>query len=125
MLNFTFEEEFKVVDYIVRIEQYQNRRFDFVVSKFHQYKEITGAFVALTHVGRKIPFSLQLERKLFIIGLEFTKMQCKVRNTNVLVPAYSSDCPARKLSLNGSFSKTYQTVFTILTTTTTQNQMRR
>ena len=96
MLNFTFEEEFKVVDYIVRIEQYQNRRFDFVVSKFHQYKEITGAFVALTHVGRKIPFSLQLERKLFIIGLEFTKMQCKVRNTNVHLPSHSSDCSARK-----------------------------
>ena len=28
VMSFTFEEEFKVVDYIVRIEQYQNRRFE-------------------------------------------------------------------------------------------------
>jgi len=77
VMSFTFEEEFKVVDYIVRIEQYQNRRFEFVCKNFPQYKELTAAFVACTHVGRKIPFNRQLERKLFTIGLEFTKQSCK------------------------------------------------
>lgn len=77
VMSFTFEEEFKVVDYIVRIEQYQNRRFEFVCRNFPQYKELTAAFVAFTHMGRKIPFNRQLERKLFTIGLEFTKQSCK------------------------------------------------
>ena len=72
-----FEEEFKVVDYIVRIEQYQNRRFEFICKNFHQYKELMAAFVACTHVGSQIPFNRQLENKLFTMGLEFTKQSSK------------------------------------------------
>eukprot|EP00092_Neocalanus_flemingeri_P106433 GFUD01136567.1.p1 GENE.GFUD01136567.1~~GFUD01136567.1.p1 ORF type:complete len:565 (-),score=121.26 GFUD01136567.1:47-1741(-) len=77
VMSFTFEEEFKVVDYIVRIEQYQNRRFEFICKNFHQYKELLAAIPACTHMGRKVPFNRQLERKLFSIGLEFTKQNCK------------------------------------------------
>jgi hypothetical protein len=41
VMAFTFEEEFRVIDYIVRIEQYQNRRFDFLNQNFHRYKDLT------------------------------------------------------------------------------------
>ena len=40
VLSFTFEEEFRVMDYIVRIEQYQNRRFEFVENKFPLYNRL-------------------------------------------------------------------------------------
>jgi len=80
------------------------------VSKFHQYKEITGAFVALTHVGRKIPFSLQLERKLFIIGLEFTKMQCK----DIYEEMGSVSSEVRREILNSTYPALYVVMWAIL-----------
>ena len=42
VLSFTFEEEFRVMDYIVRIEQYQNRRFEFVENKFPLYNRLVS-----------------------------------------------------------------------------------
>ena len=65
VMALTFEEEFQVVDYIVRIEHYQNRRFEFVCKNFHQYKEVTAAFVGFTHAGRKVSFNREIKRKLF------------------------------------------------------------
>eukprot|EP00092_Neocalanus_flemingeri_P047627 GFUD01054044.1.p1 GENE.GFUD01054044.1~~GFUD01054044.1.p1 ORF type:complete len:870 (+),score=180.42 GFUD01054044.1:39-2612(+) len=77
VMSFTFEEEFRVMDYIVRIEQYQNRRFEFLNSTFERYKQLMVAQVAYTQKGRKIPFNKALENKLFNIGLEFTKQTSK------------------------------------------------
>ena len=65
------------MDYIVRIDQYQNKRFDFLNKNFHRYKELTVGFVACTQRGMKIPFNKALEEKLFSIGLEFTKQNTK------------------------------------------------
>ena len=61
----------------MRIEHYQNKRFEFVCKNFREYKELTAGFVSYTHAGRKIPFNRQLERNLFAIGLEFTKKSCQ------------------------------------------------
>jgi len=110
VMSFTFEEEFKVVDYIVRIEQYQNRRFEFICKNFQQYKELTAAFVACTHVGRKIPFNRQLERKLFTIGLEFTKQSCKEIYEEMGM--LSSD--VRREVLNSTFPALYVVMYAIL-----------
>ena len=65
------------MDYIVRIEEYQNRRFDFLNQNFPRYKELTLGFVSRTQRGLKIPFNKALEEKLFSIGLEFTKQTSK------------------------------------------------
>ena len=64
-MSFTFEEEFKVMDYIVRIEQYQNRRsdvllktlkyplifyisrFEYVLANFPQYNLVLMEMVRL------------------------------------------------------------------------------
>merc|ERR1719495_1668522 len=73
VMSFTFEEEFQIADYIVRIQHYQNQRFEFVCKNFPKYKELTVAFIAFTNMGRKIPFNLQIEKMLVNIGLEFTK----------------------------------------------------
>ena len=72
-MSFTLEKDLCIMDYIVRIEQYQNRRFNFLNQNFHRYKELTVGFVAQTNKGMKIPFNKALEEKLFSIGLEFTK----------------------------------------------------
>ena len=73
VISFTLEEEFRVMDYIVRIEQYQNRRFQYLSENFPHYKEMTLGYVGCTLMGRKIPFNRVLENKLFSTGLEFTK----------------------------------------------------
>jgi len=110
VMSFTFEEEFKVVDYIVRIEQYQNRRFEFICKNFHQYKELMAAFVGCTHMGRKIPFNRPLETKLFTMGLEFTKQSSKeiYQEMGVL----SSD--VRREVLNGTYPALYVVMYAIL-----------
>ena len=82
MLSFTFEEEFKVMDYIVRIEQYQNRRFEFVESKFPQYNMVLAKIVSNTARGEKIPYNAGLEQMLVNIGLDYTKQFCVVSNNN-------------------------------------------
>ena len=73
VISFTLEEEFRVMDYIVRIEQYQNRRFQYLSTNFPHYKEMTLGYVGCTLKGKKIPFNRVLENKLFSTGLEFTK----------------------------------------------------
>merc|ERR550539_1869413 len=76
VLSFTFEEEFKVMDYIVRIEQYQNRRFEFVESQFPRYREMCAGIIQCAAVGKKIPYNYNIAQTLFEIGLDFTKRAC-------------------------------------------------
>ena len=78
VLSFTFEEEFKVMDYIVRIEQYQNRRFEFVCGKFPHYNLVLAGIIRAKGEGAKIPFNSGIDRTLFNIGLDFTKQACVV-----------------------------------------------
>ena len=78
VMSFTFEEEFKVMDYIVRIEQYQNRRFEFVESQFPRYREMCAGIIHCAASGRKIPYNYKVDQTLFRIGLDFTKRACVV-----------------------------------------------
>ena len=110
VMSLTFEEEFKMADYIVRIEQYQNRRFEFISKNFPQYKQLMASFVNFKHQGRKIPFNRALDIKLFLMGLEFTKQnvtdiydEMKEMNTNV-----------RREVLNSSYPALYVVMYAIL-----------
>ena len=78
VMSFTFEEEFKVMDYIVRIEQYQNRRFEFVESQFPRYRELCASIIQMTALGKKVPYNYNIDQTLFNIGLDFTKRACVV-----------------------------------------------
>ena len=95
VMSFTFEEEFKVMDYIVRIEQYQNRRFEFVESQFPRYREMCAGIIQCTAVGKKIPYNYNIDQTLFKIGLDFTKRACVVRANAFFF--YFSSCSKRKM----------------------------
>ena len=110
VMSFTFEEEFQIVDYIVRIEHYQNRRFEFVCKNFRQYKELTVAFIAFTHMGKKIPFNKQIEKMLFNIGLEFTKQNCK----DIYKEMGNLSSDLRREILNSTYPALYVVMWAIL-----------
>lgn len=100
-VSFTFEEEFKVIDYIVRIEKYINMRFNFLFQNFPNYDKLTVGYITCTQMGMKIPFNKQLERHLFNLGLEFTKQNTKsifeemgLLSTNVRKEVLNSTYPA-------------------------------
>ena len=84
VMSFTFEEEFKVMDYIVRIEQYQNRRFEFVESQFPRYREMCAGIIHCAAVGKKIPYNYNIDQTLFKIGLDFTKRACVVSLLSII-----------------------------------------
>jgi len=110
VMPFTFEEEFQVIDYIVRIEQYQNKRFEFLTKNFQMYRELTVAFVACTAQKKKIPFNRDLEKKLFGMGLEFTKQN----TTEVYEEMASLSVNTRKEMLNSTYPALYVVMFSIL-----------
>ena len=90
VMPFTFEEEFKVMDYIVRIEQYQNRRFEFVESQFPKYREMCAGIINCAAVGKKIPYNYNIDQTLFKIGLEFTKRACVVSVCVIIISPYKN-----------------------------------
>jgi len=110
VMPFTFEEEFQVIDYIVRIEQYQNKRFEFLTKNFQMYRELTVAFVACTAQKKKIPFNRDLEKKLFGMGLEFTKQN----TTEVYEEMAQLSVNTRKEMLNSTYPALYVVMFSIL-----------
>jgi len=110
VMPFTFEEEFQVIDYIVRIEQYQNKRFEFLTKNFQMYRELTVAFVRCTAQKKKIPFNRDLEKKLFAMGLDFTKQN----TTEVYEEMASLSVNTRKEMLNSTYPALYVVMFSIL-----------
>ena len=76
VLSFTVEEEFKVIDYIVRIEEHQNRQFDYLCSKFPQYLLAHAQMIKQKMEGIKITSNYNIDYMILNIGLEFTKQMC-------------------------------------------------
>ena len=74
-VTFTLEEEFKIIDYLVRIEKYQTMRFDFLFHNFPSYDKLTIAYITFPQVGRKIPFNKQMEKHLSHLGVYQTEHQ--------------------------------------------------
>ena len=52
-------------------------RFDFLFFSFPHYDDLTVRFITYTMNGTKIPFNQAVERRLFQMGLEFTKRDTK------------------------------------------------
>ena len=110
VMSLTFEEEFKIADYMVRIEQYQNRRFEFISKNFPQYKQLMASFVNFKHQGRKIPFNRALETKLFLMGLEFTKQNV----TDIYDEMREMSTDVRREVLNSTYPALYVVMYAIL-----------
>jgi len=109
-VNFTLEEEFLLIDHMVRIKKYQNMRFDFLYQNFPSYDKLNLSFISCTNMGMKIPFNRAMEKHLFTLGLEFTKQNTKqiFQEMNLL----SSN--VRKEVLNTTYSALYVLFFSIL-----------
>lgn len=110
ILTFTFEEEFMLVDYVVRIEEYQNRRFDFLMTNFRNYNKLLASYVTYTHLGRKVPYSKGIEKTLFKLGLEFTKSNCH----KIFNEMSSLGSEVRSTVLNSTYPALYIVFFSIL-----------
>ena len=57
-MSLTFEEEFKIVEYKVRIEEYQKGRFCFINSNSGPgSKHWIGLYIKCKQIGQKVPFN--------------------------------------------------------------------
>jgi len=110
ILSFTFEEEFLVMDYVVRIEEFQNRRFDFLIKNFECYPELLVSYVNCTRMGRKVPYSKYIEKTLLKLGVEFTKS-----NTNSIFKEMKSlKSDVQRSVINFTYPTLYVVFFSIL-----------
>ena len=73
LLAFTSEEELQLINYIDRIEEYQNKRVEFLLRNYKCYRELLISYVNCTKLDSKVPFSKKNESTICILGLEFTK----------------------------------------------------
>jgi len=134
VMAFTFEEEFTIADYIVRIEESQNMRFNLLLQHFKHYPDLLVNHVRcpkegrkipyskdhypdllVNHVrcpkeGRKIPYSKDTEKSLFNFGLEFTKKHC----SNIFTEMRSLSGYVQRNVLNSTFPALYVVFFSIL-----------
>ena len=76
VLSFTIEEEFKVIECIVRIEEYQNRLFDYLCCKFPQYLSVHAQMIKQKGDGMRITYNSYIDYMILNIGLEFSKQMC-------------------------------------------------
>jgi hypothetical protein len=110
ILSFTFEEEFLVMDYVVRIEEYQNRRFDFLIKNFSCYPELLVSYVNCTKMGLKVPYSKYVEKILLRLGVEFT-----MSNTNSIFKEMKSlSSQVRRNVISCTYPSLYVVFFSIL-----------
>ena len=110
IMPFTFEEEFNIADYTVRIEEYQNIRFNFLLRHFKHYTDLLVTHVKCTKEGRKIPYCKEIEKSLFILGLEFTKKH----SSNIFKEMESLSSNVRRNVLNSTYPALYVVFFSIL-----------
>ena len=79
VLPFTLEEEFKLTDMIVRLQDYSFRHFNFVERNFGNktfpsYSKLTMENAALTNITGKLPYNPVMEQRLFDLGVKFTQL---------------------------------------------------
>ena len=79
VLPFTLEEEFKVIDFIVRMQDYIARRFIFIDKNFGDnifpnYSQLTRENAVCTNISGKLPYNPVMEGRLFDLGFKFTQL---------------------------------------------------
>ena len=115
VLPFTLEEEFKVIDFIVRIEDYLAKRFIFIDTYFGdgvfpEYRKFTMENAVCTNMSGMLPYNYVTEKRLFSLALEFTQM-----NFNQFYNEMKSLSNEEKINmLNTSFPSTYVIFYAIL-----------
>ena len=77
MLPFTLEEEFKVIDMIVRVDDFSLRLFAFMEKNFGSncfpgYSQLTTENVACTNFAGKLPYNPAVEQRLLKLGEKYT-----------------------------------------------------
>ena len=115
VLPFTLEEEFKVIDFIVRIEDYFTKRFVFIDKNFGgggfpEYKKLTMENAACTKISGKLPYDPMMEGRLFNLALNFTQL-----NIDHFYDEMKRLSPEVKIKmLTTSFPATYVIFYAIL-----------
>ena len=79
VLTFTLEEEFKVIDFIVRLEDYIAKRFIFIGNNFGdnsfpEYSQLTMENAVCTNISGKLPYNPVMEERLFDLAFKFTQL---------------------------------------------------
>ena len=79
VMHFTLEEEFKVIDMIVRMEDYTVRNFAFMEKNFGSncfpgYSQLTTANAACTNFSGKLPYNPDIEQHLITLGGKYTHL---------------------------------------------------
>ena len=115
VMPFTLEEEFKVIDFIVRIEDYLAKRFIFIDknfgdSVFPEYKKFTAHNAFRTNMSGMLPYNPVMEDRLFSLALKFTQL-----NINQFYNEMQFLSDKAKLDmLSTSFPSTYVIFYAIL-----------
>jgi len=74
MMPFTCEEEFQLVDYTVRVEDFYTKKYHFMQKNLREdYKKFTMGHARCAGEGWKKPFSAKLDKQLLLLGLNFSK----------------------------------------------------
>ncbi len=110
VLTLTGEEELQLIDYIDRIEEYQNKRVEFLLRNFRSYRELLISYLNCTKLDSKVPFSKKIENKLCILGLEFTKTNAAKMFTEM----NSLGTDVRRILLHSTYPPLYVIFFSIL-----------
>ena len=80
VLPFTLEEEFRVIDFLVRIEDYLAKRDIFINRNFGDninfpdYRQLTMENAVCISKSRKLPYNPVMEERLFNLNLKFCQM---------------------------------------------------
>ena len=79
VLPFTLEEEFKVIDVIVRLEDYIAKRFIFIGNNFGDdsfpdYSQLTMENAVCINTSGKLPYNPVMEERLFNLAFRFTQL---------------------------------------------------
>ena len=110
VLTFTGEEELQLIDYIDRIEEYQNKRVEFLLRNFRSYRELLISYLNCTKLDSKVPFSKKIENTLCILGLEFTKANA----AKMFAEMNSLSTDTRRTVLHSTYPPLYVIFFSIL-----------
>ena len=83
VLHFTLEEEFKVIDMIVRMEDFTVRHFAFMEKNFGSnffpgYSQLTTENAAYTNFGGKLPYNPAMEQRLFHLGQKYINLNVDI-----------------------------------------------
>ena len=115
VMPFTLEEEFKIMDFIVRIEDYLakrvffiNKNFGYSVCLFQSNVPLTMENPASTDPYRKLPYNPNMEGRLLQLGLKFIQLNIdnffddmKLINNRVKITMLETSFPAIQIIFYG------------------------